>query len=83
MKEYYLIRVYGDVEPKVVAGPFSSSETNNGLVEHLKEEPYSEEDSLYLLVITNRRPSIHPFSISFMEECRRKAGEILWVNYIN
>lgn len=77
MKEYYLIRVYGDVEPKVVAGPFKASEIDDGLVEHLKKEPYNEKDGLYLLVTINGTPSIHSFSAWLMDECRRKAGEIL------
>lgn len=77
MVEYYIIRVYGDVEPKVVAGPFSPSETDNGLVEYLVKEPYHEGDGLYLLEITNGKPSMHSFSAGFMEDCRIKAGELL------
>ena len=73
--EKYLIRVYDDVEPKIVLGPCSDREFDTKLVEYLRQESYSNRDGLFMLIIKNNKPAIVSFSAGFLEECREKAGE--------
>ena len=73
MNNAYLVRIYGDVEPKVVHGPFDKYNISAALIEYLKKEPYDEEDGLYLLTFDNNRPVMDSFGDGFMWQCRHYA----------
>jgi len=61
----YLVRVYDDIWPEVVYGPFNSEEDD---LEHLARYfatilPYSEDDGLFILEIDGEeRPTMRAFT---------------------
>ncbi len=70
----FFVRVYGDVEPEIVSGPFRKNsaicdhEVIGKAVDYFKEHPHCDEDGFYLLDIDlGCRPSIHPFMKNEMD----------------
>ncbi len=62
-KKYYLIVVHDDVEPTVMAGPFTNYD---GVLEaarkHRKSEDGEFNDGIYSLEITNGTPEVSSFA---------------------
>jgi hypothetical protein len=76
----YLIRVYGDVEPDIVEGPFSSIDVSKVVVEYFKKEPYNDKDGLFLLTIDEEgSPDVFSFSSAFMHQCNEFAANVVTV----
>jgi hypothetical protein len=70
MSTGYLVRIYGDVEPSIVEGPFDTNNMSKEVVDHFKKEPYSDKDGLFLLTVDEEcSPEIHSFSNAFMRQC--------------
>jgi hypothetical protein len=70
----FFVRVYGDVEPEIVSGPFRKNsaicdhEFMRKAVEYFREHPHCDEDGFYLLDIDpSGQPSIHPFMKNEMD----------------
>lgn len=71
----YLLRIYGDVEPEIVAGPARDEDSlEDALIRHLMDKPYSEKDGLYRLEMDqDGRPEVRAFSSRYMDEMRKRA----------
>lgn len=73
----YLLRIYGDVEPEIVAGPARDEDSlEDALIKHLMDKPYNEEDGLYRLKINqDGRPEVYSLSCNcnYIDEVRKKA----------
>jgi hypothetical protein len=70
----FFVRVYGDVEPEIVSGPFRKNsaicdhEVMRKAVEYFRKHPHCDEDGFYLLDIDpSGQPSIHPFMKNEMD----------------
>lgn len=72
----FLMRVYGDVEPIIVEGPFEPNKTEEVVIKHFKRQPYSDNDGLFILYIKNNTPEVEAFSASFITDCVDKAESI-------
>ena len=76
MRSKYFVRVYDDIWPEVVYGPFPSDEDE---VDHLARYfctvlPYAEDDGIFLLEIDDQaRPSVRAFAHHEVQEACKLA----------
>jgi len=70
----FFVRVYGDVEPEIVSGPFRKNsaicdhEVIRKAVDYFGEHPHCDEDGFYLLDIDpSGQVSMHPFMKNEMD----------------
>lgn len=76
MRSKYFVRVYDDIWPEVVYGPFGGDEDE---VEHLAQYfstvlPYAEDDGIFLLEIDEQaRPSVRAFAHHEVQEACKLA----------
>ena len=67
----YITRVYRGVEAKIVHGPFNSDSLSAAVIEYLREEPYEDCDSLFLLTLDDDcNPHMQSFGDGFLHQCR-------------
>lgn len=73
---YQLIRVHGGVEPVLLKPKIEPTwkPLRKVVIEHLKAEPYDEEDGIFVLHVEAGTPlAIYPFSALAMEGIRKEA----------
>ena len=76
---FQLVRIYGCTEPtafKIKIKPTWEA-LEQALIEHLKKDPYDDEDGIFYLHISTGRPvEMHAFSARAMEEIRDQIEEV-------
>ena len=76
---YQLVRIYGCTEPTVFEGRIRPTweALHQALIEHLKAEPYDDEDGLFYLHIRPGKPvEMDAFSAAAMKEIREQVEEV-------
>ena len=70
---YYLLRIWGDVEPEDLIGPFKTEEERDERAADLFREDSQEKHGLFRMdVKAYGPPDIYPYSGAFSEEARSK-----------
>jgi hypothetical protein len=70
--EYYLIRIFGDVDP-VIVGEYKSNKERDKAARKIREEDDQDlHDGLYRLDIVNGKPVIDSFSGYELEDCSKE-----------